>query len=613
MRKQASKRGISSGEGVSDCVVPGKSPLETQKSPKSKQRKLANKANSGDNNKRSVSKRLNYEMEASKEVKAGPSAEAVSEANACVDKQLNKQEYSMGRRNSTAKDLSSKNVASSTEIEQNVNDGIEVKVDEEELDYLDVEPIEQIVQDDEVSDVESEQSVQIRQLTNEEKEAMKEQEYLGLMEELGFQKVFNKLFTKRMQTMTHEERQAFLADTESEQRGKEGFNNNSQKNNKVKKISAGNTENKSKTLQAVKSPSDTTLYTPALKKVVDQGMVDRISDFVEAIRLEGTVRTVDQRASPIAGMSQRHDEGRVPVGRPELDSVRAKTQQTILDAEKFKATIEPVPGMFDENGILCEQQNFGKVNLMNNGMAVGNGFSDDDFFHLTCHIDVSLRSKIEKGDFVDLEKLLPKDKRRYSDDTRLEWVNRDGSTYLAPVSDREHKITGIHRWDQAFWVYATICCGANPSRSQEIWQYVSVINTAAASYSWENVSSYDYTFRHLMEFNPKRSWATTYNQMWNLSMRDPLPKNIHYHKMYQGGSGYSNTGNRNASSTGEGATAAAVLGKKRKADYCKNFNKGLVCRYGKKCRFTERCSICNSADHPIIKCPQLFNKSDDSK
>ena len=129
------------------------------------------------------------------------------------------------------------------------------------------------------------------------------------------------------------------------------------------------------------------------------------------------------------------------------------------------------------------------------------------------------------------------------------------------MSDREHKITGIHRWDQAFRVYATIYCGANPSRSQEIWQYVSVINTAAASYSWENVSSYDYTFRHLMEFNPKRSWATTYNQMWNLSMRDPLPKNGHFHKTYQGGSSYSNAGNRHASSSGEGTAASVVPGK----------------------------------------------------
>ena len=261
LQKQASKRGRSSGDRVSDCVVPGKSPLETQKLPKSKQRKLANKANSGDNNKRSVSKRLNYESEAYKEDEVGPSAEAGLEANACVNKQSSKQEHAMGKRNAMAKDSSRRNVASATEVEQNVNDGIEVEVDEEELDYLDVEPVEQIVQDDEVSDVESEQSVQIRQLTNEEKEAMKEQEYLGLMEEPGFQKVFNKLFTKRMQTMTHEEKQAFLGDSESEQRGKEGFNNNSQRNNKMNKVSTGKTDNKSKTPQAVKSPQ-IQLYIP---------------------------------------------------------------------------------------------------------------------------------------------------------------------------------------------------------------------------------------------------------------------------------------------------------------------------------------------------------------
>ena len=56
--------------------------------------------------------------------------------------------------------------------------------------------------------------------------------------------------------------------------------------------------------------------------------------------------------------------------------MRAKTQQTILDAEKFKETIEPVPGMFDENGVLGEQPNFSEVNLMNNGRNPGNGLSD---------------------------------------------------------------------------------------------------------------------------------------------------------------------------------------------------------------------------------------------
>ena len=56
---------------------------------------------------------------------------------------------------------------------------------------------------------------------------------------------------------------------------------------------------------------------------------------------------------------------------------------------------------------------------------------------------------------------------RYSDDTRLELISQDGSTFLAPLSDREHKILGI-KWDQAFRVYPTIYCGENHTRFQEI-------------------------------------------------------------------------------------------------------------------------------------------------
>ena len=64
------------------------------------------------------------------------------------------------------------------------------------------------------------------------------------------------------------------------------------------------------------------------------------------------------------------------------------------------------------------------------GLATGNipnigaGVSDDNFFHLTCHIDPNLIHKIEKGEFIELEKLLPKDKLgRNGDDNRLEWVH----------------------------------------------------------------------------------------------------------------------------------------------------------------------------------------------
>ena len=173
--------------------------------------------------------------------------------------------------------------------------------------------------------------------------------------------------------------------------------------------------------------------------------------------------------------------------------------------------------------------NNGQLGVLPNIPNISAGVSDDDFFHLTCQIEPSLIHKIEKGEFVELEKLLPKDRSSFSkgggDETRLEWVQRDGSTYLVSAANRDNRITGIRHWEQAFRAYATIYCAANPQRSKEIWQYIAVINTAASAYTWDNVYNYDITFRHLMAFNPHRSWAVTYNQMWNLSMRDPIPRN----------------------------------------------------------------------------------------
>ena len=88
----------------------------------------------------------------------------------------------------------------------------------------------------------------------------------------------------------------------------------------------------------------------------------------------------------------------------------------------------------------------------------------------------------------------------------MEWVHHEGNTYLVPAN-RDQRITGICKWEQAFRIYATIYCGAHPSQVKEVWQYISVINTAAASYAWDNVASYDINFRHLMAFNLDRSWA----------------------------------------------------------------------------------------------------------
>ena len=90
-----------------------------------------------------------------------------------------------------------------------------------------------------------------------------------------------------------------------------------------------------------------------------------------------------------------------------------------------------------------------------------------------------------------------------------------------------------------------------------------------------------------MAFNPQRSWAVTYNQMWNLSMRDPLPRtNNKYdaqnHYAGYAGGGYGNSGSKMFNNTSN---------KRNKSDYCWNFNKGVPCKFGAKCKLLSGANI----------------------
>ena len=73
--------------------------------------------------------------------------------------------------------------------------------------------------------------------------------------------------------------------------------------------------------------------------------------------------------------------------------------------------------------------------------------NDDEFFHVTCHIDQTTHSKIARGEFIDLEKLLPKDSygvgmatNGVNTDSRVELVSRDGHTYFKPVKESNYRL-----------------------------------------------------------------------------------------------------------------------------------------------------------------------------
>ena len=161
-------------------------------------------------------------------------------------------------------------------------------------------------------------------------------------------------------------------------------------------------------------------------------------------------------------------------------------------------------------------------------------------------------------------------------ENKLDLVYLDGQSFFVPTSAAETKINGIRKWEQAFRVYGAIYSQANPARVAEIWQYVHIINTAVSAYVCDNVSNYDITFRHLMSTYLQRSWAKIYNQMWNLSMQDSLPKNNQY---ASGGTKSSEASQLGNSSWGMNSQP------RQRLNYCWVFNKGSTCKDGSKCKF----------------------------
>ena len=338
---------------------------------------------------------------------------------------------------------------------------------------------------------------------------------------------------------------------------------------------------------------------------------NQVTRFVESVRRE------QQQSAAVTDSQNLGSE----VNVPGFEDAKGRAERAIIEAEKFKASIVEPPGKNlqyvnfrndgDSHVVLSKDLILSGASNNTNGSMLsenGSGMSDDDFFHLTCHIDPSLMHKIEKGEFGELERLLPKDRLSGNGDTnRLEWIQQDGATFLAPAT-KQSKIGSIRRWEQAFRAYATIYCAANPRRSKEIWQYISVINTAAASYVWDNVYNYDITFRHLMAFNPNRSWAVTYNQMWNLSMKEPLPRNVAPGRNYSSfGNGFGN--NQRANQDNRNYNNNVGHGGARKPQYCWGFNRGIKCKFGKNCKYIERCKYCDSPSHGINVCPKVNDKT----
>ena len=142
-------------------------------------------------------------------------------------------------------------------------------------------------------------------------------------------------------------------------------------------------------------------------------MLDQISKFVDQMRVQadtvGTTPTTPRGCKPSA--FQGHGEN---VGSP--------VDQVVVEAEQFKAAVEKPQGIISDDIFQSSEIRHILQKLMDN--------DDDEFFHLTCHIELSLKQKIQRGEFVELERLLPKSRAQVvNEEQKMHFVNRDGATY----------------------------------------------------------------------------------------------------------------------------------------------------------------------------------------
>ena len=167
-------------------------------------------------------------------------------------------------------------------------------------------------------------------------------------------------------------------------------------------------------VQQIKSPSDTTLYRPALNKdpkgaINNLNPVDQISNFVERIWQQGVaspqihhIRTPEDALHP--------STSQWVIDQDNLQNQRSEAARLIVQAKQFKASIAQPTG----NDINVAEAIATKINNeplpqfdVHKFLHILIESQDDEYIHLMCHIETGLKERIEKREFIDLETLLP--------------------------------------------------------------------------------------------------------------------------------------------------------------------------------------------------------------
>ena len=248
-----------------------------------------------------------------------------------------------------------------------------------------------------------------------------------------------------------------------------------------------------------------------------------------------------------------------------------RTKEMLKRVENSKAQIYQVPG----------KEDIQIPDVFNGSEFYHSVLVDEQYVLVENHVDEVTRRCIVASEFIDLARLLPRDRVQMQQDNHMEMVNRNGHTYWVPATDKDvAAINNYGKWQQAFRVFSTIYVEAHPNKAKELMQYSHVIFLASLTFAWENVYAYDIDFRLHTSKHPGRNWGIILSQAWTMRMHDCI------HPMSD------KEGNRDGYST---------MTPQRPKKICWKYNQGR-CTYGFNCKFDHRCGVCGKSGHGAHIC-----------
>ena len=142
-------------------------------------------------------------------------------------------------------------------------------------------------------------------------------------------------------------------------------------------------------------------------------------------------------------------------------------EDIVKATEKARAQMYPVPGKVENISIA-------KI--------------DEDYQMVDVHLDDVIHKRICNFEFIDLSKLLQRNKGFKDNDQRMKIASRNGYTFLSPISEHEAiQVNTYNKWEKAFRIYSNVLTAKHPQKATEHLQYNHTIYTASMSYHWENV------------------------------------------------------------------------------------------------------------------------------